>query len=235
MRILNDFTVDAPFEDVWDLLLDLERVAPCVPGAQIDERVDDRAARGRFKVKLGPVTATYKGTIKIAEADRRTGDVVLRGEGTETTASGTAAMVVRNRVADEDGVTRVSMDTDLKVTGRAAQFGGRASLMQSVADRMVREFAAALRSELAGNGTVPAAETSPSPASSPSGAAATVAAGRPTEPPSPRPARADEPLDAGPLLRGLLAERIGFVAAACLGAGFVLGFLVARRAGGARR
>jgi carbon monoxide dehydrogenase subunit G len=234
MRILNDFTVEAPFDDVWDLLLDLDRVAPCVPGAQIDERVDDRAARGHFKVKLGPVTATYKGTIQIAEADRRTGDVVLRGEATETTASGTAAMVVRNRVADEDGVTRVSMDTDLKITGRAAQFGGRASLMQSVADRMVRDFAAALRSELAGNGTVPADDTSPRAASSPSGAPSTVPAGSPTEPPPSRPARAGEPLDAGSLLRGLLAERIEVVAAACLGAGFILGLFVARRAGGAR-
>jgi hypothetical protein len=181
------------------------------------------------------VKVRYKGTIKVAEADRETGDVVLHGEGKEATASGTAAMVVHNRVAEEDGATRVWMQTDLKLTGRAAQFGGRASLMQSIADRLVGKFATALQAELATNGTARPAGLDQFGRASPEGSTPSNSAHRADEPPSGQPARANRALDAGALIRGVLAERVGLVVAACLTTGFAAGVLLARRPGGLPR
>jgi carbon monoxide dehydrogenase subunit G len=201
MQISTGFEVDAPFQQVWEALLDLERVAPCVPGAQIEERIDAATARGRFRVRLGPVGATYRGTITIDEADRESGNVVLRGQGNDTGAGGTATMVVRNHVRGTNGTTTVQMDTDVTLTGRAAQLGGRRSIMQSVADRMVDEFAAALRDELSG------AEAAP-----PAGKAA-------------------PPLDGGRLLRGLAGDHVAVVAGTCVVAGVAAGVLLVRMRG----
>ncbi len=210
MQISTGFEIDAPFEQVWDALLDLDRVAPCVPGAEIEERVDETTARGRFRVRLGPVTANYRGTIAIEEADRERGDVVLRGQGQDTAAGGTATMVIHNHLAGNGGTTAVQMETDLKLTGRAAQIGGRRSILQSVADRMVGEFATALREELSGGAA--AAEAPPSQASQ-------EAPERP----------APDALDAGSLLRGVAADNVRYVVGAALLAGCVVGALVARR------
>jgi carbon monoxide dehydrogenase subunit G len=213
MQISTGFEIDAPFDEVWDVLLDLERVAPCVPGAEIEERIDESTARGRFRVRLGPVTASYRGTIRIEEVDRDRGEVVLRGQGTDTAAGGTAEMVVHNRVVSENGRTAVQIDTDLKLSGRAAQFGGRRSMMQSIADRMVGQFAAELRNELS------ASERTGRPRE-----AAQVEGGTVHERPAPEP----EPLEAGLLLRGLAADHVPLVAAVCLLAGFGAGLLAGR-------
>jgi carbon monoxide dehydrogenase subunit G len=215
MQISTRFEIEAPFDEVWDILLDLDRVAPCVPGAEIEERIDESTARGRFRLRLGPVTASYRGTISIDEIDRERGEVVLRGLATDTSAGGTAEMVVHNHVVGENGTTSVRMDTDLKLTGRAAQFGGRRSMMQSIADRMVGQFAAALREELSTPGSTGRAQPEHV-----GGAAA-------REPPAPEP----EPLDAGPLLRGLVADHVPIVAGGCLLAGFVAGLLAGRAVG----
>jgi uncharacterized protein len=219
MQISTRFEIEAPFDDVWDILLDLDRVAPCVPGAEIEERIDESSARGRFRLRLGPVTASYRGTISIEEVDRERGEVVLRGHATDTSAGGTAEMVVCNHVAAENGKTSVQIDTDLKLTGRAAQFGGRRSMMQSIADRMIGQFAAALREEL----STPKASASREPSADVGDAAI-------REPPSPQP----EPLDAAPLLRGLAADHVSIVAGGCLLLGFVAGLLAGRAVGSGR-
>jgi uncharacterized protein len=140
MRISTGFEIEAPFEAVWEVLLDLECVAPCVPGATVGHRVDESTARGRFRVKLGPVTASYRGTIAITEVDLDSGDVVLRAQASETAGGGD-----RRRRHSElrhgcERDTTVLMDTDLRLTGSAAQFGGRRSVMQSIADRRVSQF-----------------------------------------------------------------------------------------------
>ena len=211
MQISTGFEIDAPFEQVWEALLDLDRVAPCVPGAEIEERVDETTARGRFRVRLGPVTANYRGTITIEEADRERGDVVLRGQGQDTAAGGTATMVIHNHLAGNGETTAVQMETDLKLTGRAAQIGGRRSILQSVADRMVGEFATALRQELSGPQTAPAAPQRDAPERD-------------------APERdAPEPLDAAPLLRGVAADNARYVAGAALLAACVGGALAVRR------
>jgi uncharacterized protein len=202
MQISTGFEIDAPVEQVWDALLDLERVAPCVPGAEIEERIDDASARGRFRVRLGPVTASYRGKITIAEADRERRQVVLRGEGSETGAGGTATMVVHNYVTEENGRTQVRMDTDVTLTGRAAQLGGRRSMLQSVADRMVDQFAAALARELSEE--------------------------RPPEAPPEAEPPAAEPLDAGRMLGTAASDHVVAVAVACVLAGLAAGLLAMR-------
>jgi carbon monoxide dehydrogenase subunit G len=169
MQISTGFEIDAPFEEVWAALLDLGRVAPCVPGAEIEERIDDSHARGLFRVRLGPVSASYRGTIAIESADRESGDVVLRGDARDTSGGGNATMVIRNHLAGENGRTAVQMDTEVTLTGRAAQIGGRRSILQSVADRMVGDFASALQRELAGG-----ARTAEPPAPAPLEAAPLV-------------------------------------------------------------
>lgn len=190
MQISTGFEIDAPFEEVWEALLDLERVAPCVPGADLEERVDGSTARGRFRVRLGPVSATYRGTIAIDSADRERGDVVLRGNAQDTAGGGMATMVIHNHLVGAEGRTAVRMETDITLTGKAAQIGGRRSILQSVADRMVGDFASALRQELSG---APNSSETPAP----------------------------EPLEAGSLVRGVVADhaRVASVAlvALCLG------------------
>lgn len=157
MRIDNVFAIDAPADRVWSALLDLERVAPCMPGAQIEGRVPDieEAYQGRFRIKVGPVSAAYRGRIEIASRDDVSREVVLRGSGSDT-GGGTATATISSRVLEQEGTSEVHMTTDLDVTGRLAQFGGRSSLSQSVADRVVGQFAERLRQELSGESTATA-------------------------------------------------------------------------------
>lgn len=226
MLISTGFEIDAPFDAVWDALLDLERVAPCLPGAQIEERVDDSTARGRFRVKLGPVTASYRGTLVIEGADRERGEVVLRGQATDTSAGGTAAVVIHNHVARADGgATSVRMDTDVKLTGRAAQLGGRASMMQAIADRMVGQFAAALREELDGSTPEesPGAVAAGAPAANAPPAGVPAASAAPVSASAGARSRESEPLDVRSLARDLLADNLLPVAGACVAIGAILG------------
>ena len=126
MKLNNEFTVNVPVQDVWDVLLDLERITPCLPGASLTEETGNREYDGAMKVKLGPVTQQYKGTVKIQEADESAHRAVLQADGKDARGQGTASATITSTLHDEgDGSTRVSVETDMQITGRAAQFGGR--------------------------------------------------------------------------------------------------------------
>jgi uncharacterized protein len=153
MELEHSFTVPVPADQAWDVLLDVERVAPCMPGATIDSVQGDEI-KGRIKVKLGPVSMTYAGTARITERDRDAGVVTLEASGKETRGAGTAAATIRSDLHDQGGQTEVTVHTSLNVTGRPAQFGR--GMMADVSAKLIGVFATNLADMLAtGNGSAP--------------------------------------------------------------------------------
>lgn len=164
MKMEQSFEVQAPLDEVWAALIDLERVAPCLPGANITGHDDDGTYHGTFQVKLGPTTASYRGTIKIEDVDEANHRATLRANGTDKRGQGGAHATIVNSVREGDGVTHVDAATDFTITGRLARFG-RGGMIQDISNRLLRDFATCLQSRL-GEGA---------PAAAPSGAE--VAAG----------------------------------------------------------
>ena len=146
----HSFTVPVPPDQAWDVLLDVETIAPCMPGATVDE-VDGDVVNGRIKVKVGPVSLTYKGTAKFTERNPETRVVVVDAAGKETRGSGTASATVRASLAPEasGSGTEVTMHTTMNVTGRPAQFGR--GVMVEVGGKLVEQFAANLAKLIAGD------------------------------------------------------------------------------------
>jgi uncharacterized protein len=122
MQLENEFSVPAPVSEVWKTLLDVERIAPCMPGATV-ERVDGDEVAGRVRVKVGPVTASYAGTARFVTKDEAAHRFVLEGSGRETRGTGTASATVEVSMSEQDADTRVRVVTSLEVTGKQAQFG----------------------------------------------------------------------------------------------------------------
>jgi uncharacterized protein len=156
MELEHSFTVPVPVDQAWDVLLDVERVAPCMPGATLDS-VDGDEIKGRIKVKVGPISITYAGTARFTEQNRDAGVVTLEAAGKETRGSGTAAATVRSELHGQDGQdgqTQVTVHTSLNVTGRPAQFGR--GVMADVSAKLIGIFATNLAEMLAtGNGSAP--------------------------------------------------------------------------------
>ncbi len=151
MKLNNEFTVDVPVEDVWNVLLDLERITPCLPGASLTQETGEREYDGAMKVKLGPVTQQYKGTVKIQEADDSAHRAVLRADGKDARGQGTASATITSTLHDEgNGSTRVSVETDMQITGRAAQFGQ--GIQQQVSEKLLSRFAECLEEEIVNGG-----------------------------------------------------------------------------------
>ncbi len=156
MHIENSFVVTAPPPQVWRLLLDVEQVASCMPGAELTEVVDDRTWKGHVKMRIGPVSMKYSGTVVMVERDDDSLAVTLRAEGREMSGKGNAAATVRSSVqATGDGGSKVLIDQDLQLSGMAAQFGSR--MMQDVSAHLTQQFAERLSVRL----TVPPDETAP--------------------------------------------------------------------------
>ena len=138
MELINEFEVDAPLDVVWSVLTDVERIAPCLPGAQLQE-VEGDEYRGVVKVKVGPITAQYKGAASFVEKDDAGYRAVLRAEGRDTRGTGNAAADITAEMAPTATGTRVTVTTDLKVTGKAAQFGR--GVMADVSKKLMGQFA----------------------------------------------------------------------------------------------
>ena len=146
MELEHSFTVPVPMERAWDVLLDVERVAPCMPGASLDTVTGDEIT-GRIKVKVGPITMTYAGTAKFTERDKAAGVVTLEASGKETRGAGTASASVRSQLTGEGDTTHVNVRTNLNVTGKPAQFGR--GVMAEVGGKLIGIFADNLASMLA--------------------------------------------------------------------------------------
>ena len=160
MELEHSFIIPVPPEQAWPVLLDVERIAPCMPGATVDS-VDGDAIKGRIKVKVGPVQLTYAGTAHFTERDDQARSITLEASGKETRGAGTASATVRSSLQDEGGQTKVVVHTSMNVTGRPAQFGR--GVMAEVGGRIIEKFAANLAALLA---SAPAASV---PASNGSG------------------------------------------------------------------
>jgi len=148
MKINNEFTVSAPIQQAWDTMLNLERIAPCLPGAAIQEEKEEGEYEGTMKVKIGPITANYKGTVKFEEVDEENHRAVLQATGRDARGQGTASATIVSTLHEEGDDTNVSVETDMKLTGRAAQFGR--GIAQDVATKMLDQFASCLEEEITG-------------------------------------------------------------------------------------
>ena len=137
MELTNEFRVDRPIEETWNVLTDVERIAPALPGAQLQE-IEGDEYRGIVKVKVGPITAQYKGKATFVEKDDANHKAVLKAEGRDTKGQGNAsALITATLVPDAQG-TKVTVHTDLSVTGKVAQFGR--GIMADVSTKLLNQF-----------------------------------------------------------------------------------------------
>jgi uncharacterized protein len=171
VRLEQSFDVRAPVERVWETLVDVERVAPCLPGAEITEVGDDGTYRGTFSVRLGPTTAAYRGELSMEEMDEDARRVVMRASGQDKRGQGSANASIVSTMREEGELTKVDVETDFTITGRLARFG-RGGMIQDISNRLLSDFASCLQERIE---APPAAEPGPIDAvlaATPEGAAA---------------------------------------------------------------
>ncbi|MEV4292050.1 SRPBCC family protein [Nonomuraea bangladeshensis] len=138
MRFEHEFTVPVPVEQAWAVLLDVERIAPCLPGATLDSYEGDEFT-GRMKVKVGPITVTYRGSARFEDVDKDSRSLTIQASGKEARGSGTASATVKARLTPREESTAVTVETTFHVTGRPAQFGR--GVMAEVGSRLLDKFA----------------------------------------------------------------------------------------------
>ena len=211
MKLENRFTVPVPVDEAWKVLLDVERIAPCMPGATLTSR-DGDDFEGTVKVKVGPINLTYGGKAKFVSKDEATHVAVIDGSGKETRGTGTAKALITCRLIDKGATTEIEVDTDLNVTGKPAQFGR--GVLADVSAKLVDRFAACLSEEIRAGTPVAAAPSA-------DGAAATDSApAAPAAPAGPRPATVRPPAEAidllgtagAPVLKRLAPVLVGLIA-----------------------
>jgi uncharacterized protein len=206
MKLEHSFEVTAPLERVWAKLIDVEQVAPCLPGAEITEAGDDGTYHGTFSVRLGPTTASYRGQLAMAEVDEAGHRVVMQASGQDKRGQGSAKATIVSTMSEHEGVTKVEVETDFTITGRLARFG-RGGMIQDVSNRLLRDFSDCLQRSI--EGPPPEAAAAPPGAASPAapspGDAAPAASPADASPASPPPAK---PVGGFSLLMGALWDRI---------------------------
>lgn len=183
MQIQNSFAVPVDAATAWRLLLDVPRMARCMPGATLTEARDDRSYAGNVVVKLGPVRLTFAGEARITELDEATRRAKVEAKGSDTKGRGSAQAKLDFALVADGGTTRVDATTDLQLTGSVAQYGRGAALIKEVANQLVGEFAGNLAREIAASEMPQTDATPASAASSPT----------PAEPPASRPHPAAPP------------------------------------------
>jgi carbon monoxide dehydrogenase subunit G len=203
MKLEQTFTVVAPVEQVWSALIDVQRVAPCLPGAEVTDASDDGTYHGTFSVKIGPTTAAYHGTLKLEDVDEPSRRVAMSARGTDKRGQGGASAAIVSSLVPEGEATRVDVVTDLTITGRLARFG-RGGMIEDVSRRLMGEFASCLQATLAAEpATAPPAAASTEPAA----AGAATAATEPLAAPPPR-AQPAKPVNGLRLLVAILRDRL---------------------------
>jgi uncharacterized protein len=158
MELTNDFRVAVPVERAWEVLTDVELIAPCLPGAQLQE-IEGDEYRGIVKVKVGPITAQYKGKATFVSQDEETHVAVLRAEGRETRGQGNANATITATLTPVDDGTAVSVVTDLTITGRVAQFGR--GVLAEVSAKLLDQFVENLETTVLVDRTAAAAAPEP--------------------------------------------------------------------------
>jgi carbon monoxide dehydrogenase subunit G len=149
MELTNEFRVAVPLDTAWTVLNDVELIAPCLPGAQLQE-IEGDEYRGIVKVKVGPITAQYKGAATFLSQDRDAGTVVLHAEGRDTRGQGTASADITVQLTEDGTDTAVQVSTDLKITGKVAQFGR--GVLADVSAKLLDEFVECLETKVLADG-----------------------------------------------------------------------------------
>jgi carbon monoxide dehydrogenase subunit G len=194
MQFSNSFDVPLPPAEAWAFLLDIRRIAPCMPGAELTEVVDDSTYKGKVAVRLGPVALSFAGTAKFEEIDHAAHRARVKAQGSDVKGRGGASAVVDFSLEPVAEGTKVLIDTDLNLSGSVAQYGRASGMIQSVAAQLISQFAAALRGEIgksrapaepvpASGGTTSAAATPAASATAASSTAATTSAATPAAKP----------------------------------------------------
>ena len=168
MQLTNSFTVPADPDRAWAILLDVPRIAPCMPGAELTEVVDDHTYKGNAKVRVGPVSLAFAGTAKITEIDEAAHKAHVKAGGSDAKGRGGADADVDFTMTAAEGGTRVDIVTELTLSGSVAQYGRAAGLIEEIARQIVDQFAANLAQlveEEGGAPEAPAAEASTDEAS----------------------------------------------------------------------
>ena len=164
MKLEQSFSVAAPVEQVWDALIDVERIAPCLPGAEITGQAPDGSYEGNFTVKLGPTTASYRGSLKMDSLDEASRTATMHAKGTDKRGQGGANATIVSTLREEGGETTVDVITDFTITGRLARFG-RGGMIEDISKRMMRDFSQCLQASMASEpAQAPAAAEAPAAA-----------------------------------------------------------------------
>jgi len=213
MKIANEFTISAPLDDAWDVLTDLAQVVPLMPGAQLIGREGDDYV-GKVKVKVGPVISEFTGKAKFVDLDRENHRAVINARGREARGTGNAAAVVTAQLHPDGNNSRVTVDTDLKIVGKLAQFGS--GMLQQVSEKLLGQFVESLEAKLAGTAQ-PAPTEAPAAQQEPTRAPEAATAAAAPEPP---------PIDLLELAGGAAMKKFGL--AVLVGLALLLGFLLAR-------
>ena len=198
MKLENRFTVPVPVDEAWKVLLDVERIAPCMPGATLTS-IDGDNFEGTVKVKVGPINLTYGGKATFLSKDELNYVAVIDGSGKETRGTGTAKALITCRLVSKGDTTEIEVDTDLNVTGKPAQFGR--GVLADVSAKLVDRFASSLSAEIQAGIPVAAVAADASAAlSSHAGADAATGSTTPTAPTGPRSVPVRAPAEAIDLL-----------------------------------
>ena len=152
--VTTTFRVAAPLDVVWPYMLDVKKMAPCVPGAELTEVIDEKTFAGKIGVKVGPIEVAYRGKVFLDEIDEQTHTARMHAEGQESKGRGGASARVKAEMHEEGAETVVTMESDIGVTGLVAQFG-RSSLMQDISQRMAQRFADCLGRAIKATQAVP--------------------------------------------------------------------------------
>src|SRR4051794_27228024 len=202
MKFENEFSVEAPIDDVYETLLDLEQVAPAMPGAEVTEKVDDDNYKVAIKVKLGPMTMNYKGDVTVADKDAAGHSAKMNVKVREARGQGNATAGVTMKLDEEGGKTHARIDADVQLSGKAAAMGR--GLIEDVSGKLVDQFASNLETMLGGSNGA-SAEASVEPAAS------EAEAPSPQQPPPPREQPSFERqdhIDAGALAGDVTREKL---------------------------
>jgi carbon monoxide dehydrogenase subunit G len=206
MKLEQSFDVNAPLERVWEALIDVERVAPCLPGAEITEAGEDGSYRGTFSVKLGPTKAAYDGELSLDSVDDDAHRVTMSASGRDKRGQGSAKATIQSVLSEEGDRTRVDVETDFTITGKLARFG-RGGMIKDVSNRLMKDFSSCLAQTIEASGEAEAAPEPEPAADAPGASAPPTPTPRPAAPPRPAPVPA-KPVKGFSLFLSVLWERI---------------------------
>jgi carbon monoxide dehydrogenase subunit G len=205
ITIRSSFTVDAQPADVWKTMIDIERSAPCFPGAELKEKQPDGSYKGGFTVKLGPLTLKFAGKFKIAEQNDANRTVVVSASGTDTKGRGGADAQINASVSEAGGKTKVDVVSDVNLSGTVAQYGRGAGMIEALSQQLLNQFAKNLTALIESDAAPEPDAAAPATSATDADPAAPQAPAARRPPPAPAPV---VPLDAGALVRKAMWQSV---------------------------